>query len=494
MGKLIAVSLFSGSGAMDLGIEGGFDYLGRHYTRHPVEIAYAIDNDKYACDIYNANFRIPCTLADIRTLESEKIPPHHILLGGFPCQSFSIVAQNPPRLGYDDKSSGQLVLDMCRIAAARKPMCIIAENVKGLLNANRGKAFPVVLKAFEEAGYFVKHQVLDASDYGVPQKRERVFIVGFKDHKLLENFKFPKPVSKIKRVVLSAVVDPDAEVEEKYWFSEKAVQGMLRVRDKMNKGRVQNLNEPCNTVSAHLAKISLNSVDPVLKVDGHYRRFTPREVARIQAFPDSFVLIGSDTRQYRAIGNAVPPVLMWYVTREIIKAIKKTDVKLFNTKPFRTSQEIRSYNMSQIKSKDTTLEMILRKALWQKGFRFHVHVKELCGKPDIVFQKQKVTIFCDSAFWHGRDVDRTIDRIKTNKEYWLTKIRRNIERDLEVTDLLGVDGWRVIRVWDYDIKHNLESVISRIERELANVKKSPDEIIRLQSGTDQRTGISEPRL
>ncbi len=271
----------------------------------------------------------------------------------------------------------------------------------------------------------------------------------------------------------SAVVDINAEVEDKYWFSEQAVQGMLRVREKMNKGRVQSFDEPCNTVSAHLAKVSLNSVDPVLQINGRYRRFTPREVARIQAFPDSFILDGSDTHQYRAIGNAVPPVLMWHVAKEIFRAIKKTNSGLLNVKPYRTKQEIRSYNMSRIHSKDTKPEMMLRKALWQKGLRYRVHVKELSGTPDVVFLKEKTAIFCDSAFWHGRNAQATLQRIKTNKKYWESKIRRNIERDQEVTQTLENAGWTVIRVWDYDIKHNLETVINNISASQSNKQRTP---------------------
>ena len=127
-----------------------------------------------------------------------------------------------------------------------------------------------------------------------------------------------------EKIPLSKVVFPEDEVDEKYYFSEKAVRGMKRVREKMNKGRAQDLDEPCNTIGAHLAKYSLNSVDPVLKTRGRYRMFTPREAARIQSFPEDFVLVGSDNRQYRAIGNAVPPVLMWHITREVVNAFNRS--------------------------------------------------------------------------------------------------------------------------------------------------------------------------
>lgn len=322
MESLKVASLFTGCGGMDLGMLGGFEYLGEEYPKNPVEIVYAIDNDKHACAIYNANFKKKCINEDIRRVEVGEIPAHHILTGGFPCQSFSIVAQNPPRLGYKDEK-GRLFFEMCEILRQKAPLCFVAENVKGILSANRGKAFPLVVQNFEDASYYVTYEVLDSSDYGIPQKRERVFIVGFRNPEILERFEFPQPTTKDKKVPISRVIISEDEVDKKYYFSERAVKGMEKVREKMNKGRVQDPNKPCNTIGAHLAKVSLNSTDPVLKIDGRYRRFTPREAARIQSFPDDFILVGSDTRRYRAIGNAVPPVLMWYITQEIIVAFMK---------------------------------------------------------------------------------------------------------------------------------------------------------------------------
>ena len=113
----------------------------------------------------------------------------------------------------------------------------------------------------------------------------------------------------------------DTAVAEKYFFSERAVAGMMRNRESMNKGRAQDVSKPCNTVGAHLAKVSLNSTDPVLFTKGRYRRFTPREVARIQSFPESFSLLGSETAQYRALGNAIPPVMFWYVANKILECL-----------------------------------------------------------------------------------------------------------------------------------------------------------------------------
>ena len=111
------------------------------------------------------------------------------------------------------------------------------------------------------------------------------------------------------------------EVEEKYLFSERAIAEMMRNRETMNKGRAQDVTKPCNTVGAHLAKVSLNSTDPVLFTKGRYRRFTPREVARIQSFPENFSLSGSESAQYRALGNAIPPVMFWYVANKISECL-----------------------------------------------------------------------------------------------------------------------------------------------------------------------------
>ena len=138
------------------------------------------------------------------------------------------------------------------------------------------------------------------------------------------NIKFEFPKVEITEendyTPLKTVIEND--VDEKYYFSQKAVDGMMKKRATMNKGRAQDIEKPCNTVGAHLAKVSLNSTDPVLMVNGRYRRFTPREVARIQSFPESFKLVGSEAAQYRALGNAIPPIMFWYVTNTVMEHLK----------------------------------------------------------------------------------------------------------------------------------------------------------------------------
>ena len=315
MKKLKVASMFCGCGGMDLGILGGFEYLGKRYAKLPYEIVYALDNDEYCTKIYNDNFKHKCVVQDIKSLDIASLPDFDVLIGGFPCQSFSISAQNPPRLGYKDER-GMLFFEMVKILRERHPRFFIAENVKGLLSANKGKAFPMIIEEFENAGYKVVHKLLNAEEYGVPQRRQRVVIVGFRDEDDYYRFNYPMPINNSK--TLGDVVDLSADNDDKWFFSQKAVDGMMAVREKMNKGRVQNLDESCNTISSHLAKVSLNSTDPVRFVNDRYRRFTPRECARIQSFPDSFVLDSvSETRQYKAIGNAVPPVMMWYIAKQL---------------------------------------------------------------------------------------------------------------------------------------------------------------------------------
>ena len=315
MEKLRVASLFCGCGGTDVGLLGDFDFLGKHYASNSMEIVYANDIDDNACNIFKENFGIAPDNRDIREVKSEDIPEFDILTGGFPCQSFSIIAQNPKRLGVKDER-GKLFFEMCRILKERQPKCFIAENVKGILTANKKSAFPLIMKEFEDSGYNVQYRILNSANYGVPQKRERVIIVGFRKDLEME-FSFPDTKIRNEDDFIPLKEDIEKKVDEKYFFSERAVAGMMKKRESMNKGRAQDLNKPCNTVGAHLAKVSLNSTDPVLMEGKRYRRFTPREVARIQSFPEKFELVGSETAQYRALGNAIPPVMFWYVAKAV---------------------------------------------------------------------------------------------------------------------------------------------------------------------------------
>ena len=199
--KLKVISFFCGCGGMDLGIKGGFEFLGKNYPHLPFEVVYAVDNDSYATTLYKDNFKHHCETKDIREINLNILENHDILLGGFPCQSFSISAQNPPRLGYKDEK-GKLFFEMVKALKIHQPRFFIAENVKGLLSANKGEAFSLILNEFKNAGYYIKFKLFNTSEYGIPQKRQRIFIVGFKVYKDYLNFNFPSPTtlndSKIK--------------------------------------------------------------------------------------------------------------------------------------------------------------------------------------------------------------------------------------------------------------------------------------------------------
>jgi len=124
--------------------------------------------------------------------------------------------------------------------------------------------------------------------------------------------------------------------------------------------------------------------------------------------------------------------------------------------------EQRRKNMQAIRAKDTKIECILRKRLWDMGYRYRKNYKKLIGKPDIVLTKCKIAIFCDSEFWHGKDYDKSVARIGTNQEYWKQKIARNIERDKEVNEQLQKEGWTVIRFWEKDITKDTDRCIQLI--------------------------------
>lgn len=322
MDKLKVASLFCGCGGTDVGLLGGFDFLGNYYEKNNIEIVYANDIDDNACRLFEENFGLKPDSKDVREIASELLPDFDILTGGFPCQSFSIIAQNPKRLGVKDER-GKLFFEMCRILREKQPKCFIAENVKGILSANKKSAFPLIIKEFEKSGYDVFYTLLNSANFGVPQKRERVFIVGFRKNLGIRHFEFPKGIITDERnfTPLSKVIEE--KVEEKYFFSQKAVEGMMKKRESMNKGRAQDVTKPCNTVGSHLAKVSLNSTDPVLFIGGRYRRFTPREVARIQSFPESFKLVGSEAAQYRALGNAIAPVMMWHTAKATVDILNQ---------------------------------------------------------------------------------------------------------------------------------------------------------------------------
>lgn len=317
-------SLFCGCGGSDLGIIGGFSYLGKEYKRLDFDIVYSIDFDAKAVETYNANFTHKAVCGDVRDADYSNIGEIDVLVGGFPCQSFSTV--NPTKDTNDDRA--KLYKEIVRFLNEKQPSYFVCENVKGLMTLKQGAIIKKILAEFEACGYKTQFQLVKAVEFGVPQRRERVIIVGIRND-IDNDFSYPAPLfSESDYVPLSAVIDSLDIEDKKYYFSKKAVQGMKNAKNNMKRGLWQDLNFPCLTITSHLAKTSINSRDPVLLVDAEkelYRRFTPREAARIQSFPDDFVFPVSETSAYRQIGNAVPPVLMWHIMNALQETISEAD-------------------------------------------------------------------------------------------------------------------------------------------------------------------------
>ena len=317
--RLKVASLFCGCGGSDLGTIGGFTFLDKEYARLPFGIVYSVDFDAKAVETYNHNFEHHAVCADVCDEDFSKLPDVDMVIGGFPCQSFSTV--NPTKDTNDDRA--HLYKQIVRILNAKKPKVFICENVKGLMLLQHGTIIKRIVKEFEDEGYVVKFHLLKAVEFGVPQRRERVIIVGIRKD-INFNYSFPEPLLKASEYVpLKRVIDQLSIDDAKYYFSQKAVMGMKNAKNNMKRGLWQDLNGPCLTITSHLAKTSINSRDPVLLVDPEkeiYRRFTPREAARIQSFPDTFKFPTSESYAYRQIGNAVPPVMMWYVANSVLGA------------------------------------------------------------------------------------------------------------------------------------------------------------------------------
>jgi len=324
MNNYKVVSLFCGCGGADLGVLGGFNFLRKNYKKNPVTVVHASDINQKAVNTYNANFQHKAVVNDARELIFES-GFADIVIGGFPCQSFSTV--NPTKKPGNRET--QLFWEMAKVIDMIKPKAIIAENVKGFYRLHDGKYFKLAMKEFDRLGYYMNSQLINSSNFGVPQLRERIFMVGIR--KDLEiNFEFPqfthgeKPLR--KKAVLNDVIDSLESPDPKYIFSQRAVDGVKKAKNNMKRALAQNLNSQCLTITSHLAKVSINSRDPILLIDKDnekYRRFTPREAARIQSFPDKFKFEGSEGDAYRQIGNAIAPVVMWHVFQELVKTLNK---------------------------------------------------------------------------------------------------------------------------------------------------------------------------
>jgi DNA (cytosine-5)-methyltransferase 1 len=325
MPKLRVLSLFCGCGGADLGAMGSFTYLGKLYKGNHAEIVHASDINEKAVATYNLNFKHKAQTEDVRKLKFRR-GFADVVIGGFPCQSFSTV--NPSKEPGNRET--QLFWEMANIISMIRPAAIIAENVKGFYRLAGGKYFQMATDEFERLGYTMTCKVINSSDFGVPQLRERIFMVGIRKD-LKRSYVFPDAthgvLRKPRKSVLSDVIDNVEGPGPKYIFSQRAVEGVKKAKKNMKRALAQNMSKQCLTITSHLAKVSLNSRDPVILINSEkekYRRFTPREAARIQSFPDSFNFSGSEADAYRQIGNAIPPVVFWHLFASLRKQMSQS--------------------------------------------------------------------------------------------------------------------------------------------------------------------------
>lgn len=300
------IDLFAGVG----GVRIPFQNLGG-------ECVFSSEIDKFACKTYEANYgEIPS--GDITKIPASSIPDFDILLAGFPCQAFSIAGK---RKGFGD-TRGTMFFEVERILEEKKPTAFLLENVKGLTNHDKGKTFKLMLEILEKKlGYKVYYKVLNAKNFGLPQNRERIMIVGFKNHNV--KFEFPKEKNIKTRLgdILEKNPDPKYTISDKIWESHK--RRKEKNRAKGNGFGYSLFNEESEYTSTISARYYKDGSEILIEQKGkNPRRLTPREAARLQGYPDNFKIVVSDMQAYKQFGNSVPINMIDAVAKNMITALE----------------------------------------------------------------------------------------------------------------------------------------------------------------------------
>ena len=299
------IDLFAGIG----GIRLPFDELG-------YECVFSSEWDKAACDSYEANFH-ERPHGDITKISAEEIPPHDILLAGFPCQAFSIMGKMQ---GFAD-TRGTMFFEIERILARHAPSVVLLENVKQLTTHDKGRTFRTILSRLDNLGYNVKWKVLNALDFGLPQKRERVIIVGFRRADDYYNFNFDFPVVKYS---LDNVLESDDAVDKSLFASEKILNKRKeRVKDKnVFYPSVWHENKSGNiSVLDYACALRTGASYNYLLINGR-RRPSSRELLRFQGFPDTFRIVVPHQEIRKQTGNSVAVPMIRAVAGKIDYVIK----------------------------------------------------------------------------------------------------------------------------------------------------------------------------
>ncbi|MDQ7090089.1 MAG: DNA cytosine methyltransferase [Methylococcales bacterium] len=296
------IDLFAGIG----GIRLGFESVGE-------QCVFSSEWDEQAQKTYEANFGEQ-PYGDITKIKPSTIPDHDILLGGFPCQAFSICGE---RKGFED-TRGTLFFNIEEILRVKRPYAFMLENVKNLQSHDKGRTFQIILKRLNDLGYWVHSTVLNSLDFGVPQKRERTIIVGFQEN---ITFSFPRPFT--VRAELADILEDDAIVEKKYFASNL-------IREKRKQKVKPNYPTPSIWHENKSGNISALTYSCALRAGASYnyllvngvRRPTSRELLRLQGFPDSFKIVVADIHLRKQVGNSVTVPVIEAVAKEIRKSIQ----------------------------------------------------------------------------------------------------------------------------------------------------------------------------
>ena len=308
------IDLFAGVG----GIRKGFEKAG-------FKTVFANDFEPKCKETYDLNFQdSKLIVEDIRKIGIKDLPQFDFLLGGFPCQAFSIAGH---RQGFDDeKGRGNLFFDIARIIDARKPEGFLLENVKNLKSHDNGKTFRIIEDTLKDLGYYIKAKVLNSMEYGnIPQNRERIYIVGFKNNDYSNKFEFPKPV----KLTIKITDLLEKKVSDKYYYNDKPLfkklKDVVKEEGKVYQWRRQYVRENksgvCPTLTANMGTGGHNV--PIIKDKKGIRKLTPLECARIQGFPDDYKLPEiSDSALYKQFGNSVSVPVIEAVAKQMMKAME----------------------------------------------------------------------------------------------------------------------------------------------------------------------------
>lgn len=301
------IDLFAGIGGIRLGVEQAFG---------SVDCVFTSEIDKHAVTTYKANFKDSHIFGDIKQIDENDVPDHDILLAGFPCQPFS---QAGLKKGFTD-TRGTLFFDIERILLAKQPKAFLLENVKQLKGHDKGRTFQTIIDHLNNAGYKVFYEILKARDFGLPQNRERIYIVGFLDHSI--NFEFPKPTNLPTRVgdILDDIVDEKYTISDKLWSGHKRRKEQNRLNGKgFGYGLFNKESAYTNTISARYYKDGSEIL--IEQENKNPRKLTPREAARLQGFPEEYNIPVSDAQAYKQFGNSVCVPVVKAIATQIKKAL-----------------------------------------------------------------------------------------------------------------------------------------------------------------------------